>query len=109
MHTIRCTRIARALLAGCLLVALGGPTMAAPPKDPRLAEYMAINDRHFAELRRTPEVTGSSVGYSTDDPSRLVIKVHVRPGTSDAVKRGLPTQLEGAPVEVSEQGPSHRN
>jgi hypothetical protein len=70
---------------------------------------MAINDRHFAELRRIPEVTGSSVGYSTDDPSRLVIKVHVRPGASDAVKRGLPTQLDGAPVEVSEQGPSHRN
>ncbi len=71
----------------------------------RLRELNAIRDRHRAEIMALPGVVGLGVGTSSQDPSKVVITVHVQKATP-ALREAIAARLENAPVEIREAGES---
>jgi hypothetical protein len=56
-----------------------------------------ILERHRGRLLQIQGVIGIAVGVSGDDPNRRCIVVY---GDRDEPPSGLPTELEGYPVEL---------
>ena len=93
------------LAVGALLTLRAAQAMAEGPQGSTLERYADVQRRHASEILNLPGVHGAQVGASRHDPHRLVIILLVAPGTSDEVKRGLPAEFEGAPVEILEKAP----
>lgn len=93
------------LAAATAVLSLGSGVRADASADALLAGYLRTQERHLTELLRLPGVTGTGVGMSEREPGRLVIRLYVDPGTSEHAKHRLPTEIDGAPVEVIENPP----
>jgi hypothetical protein len=91
----------RLISAGGLLI-LSATGIAADGSEDLARQYIAIQERH-SDILAIPGVVGSGVARSKEDPTKLVIRVYVKRGIGDERKRSLPTELEGAPVEVIEE------
>jgi hypothetical protein len=102
MKTTSTRAIVLLTVAGMLALSRGAPVAMDRGDE---ARYSDIQRRHQAEILKMPGVIGAGVGLSQTAPDRPVIRLFVRPGTSQAVKDGLPKEIEGAPVEVIEQEP----
>ncbi len=80
------------LMAG--LVSAGGP----PPSPPGLDRAIAAQEAHTDALLARPGVVGTAVGLGAD--GRPVVKIY----TESAGVPGLPSRLDGVPVEVEVTG-----
>lgn len=81
-----------ALVAG--LVSAGGP----PPSPPGLDRAIAAQEAHTDALLAKPGVVGTAVGLGAD--GRPVVKIYIE----SAGVPGLPSRLDGVPVEVEVTG-----
>ena len=87
------------VLLGLLAVLVSGLVSAAPPNvPPGLARAAAAQERHTDALLAKAGVVGTAVGVAAD--GQPVVKVY----TKSAHVPGLPTDLDGVPVEVEETG-----
>ena len=87
------------LLAALVVVLVSGLVSAAPPNvPPGLARAAAAQERHTDVLLAKAGVVGTAVGVAAD--GQPVVKVY----TKSAHVPGLPTDLDGVPVEVEETG-----
>ena len=99
------TLVSRSMLAALalgIILLLSSSLMAQSKADDDAARYLEIRNAHQAALLKLPGVEGVGVGLAQDDPTRAVIRVYVRPGTSSQARQALPRVLDGAPVEVVE-------
>jgi hypothetical protein len=98
-------KIAGAMLLAIVLTGFARFTLAqVPPEDPRqLAVDMKkageVADRHRADLLKIPHVTGVIAETNNDNEAGLLVEID-DPETIDDVSRGLPSQIEGFPVQV---------
>ena len=60
-----------------------------------------VKDRHEADLRALPNVTGVGVGPSSSG-SGLAIKLYIDPAADGS---DLPTELDGHPIEIERLAP----
>jgi hypothetical protein len=73
-----------------------------PPPDPSVVDAVSkVKDRSTAILMRLPNAVGAGVGLSNTGSRQVVIRLMVSKIT-DAVKRAVPSKLEGIPIEVDE-------
>jgi hypothetical protein len=87
------------LLAALVAVFFSGFVSAAPPHvPPGLARAAAAQERHTDALLAKADVVGTAVGVAAD--GQPVVKVY----TKSAHVPGVPTDLDGVPVEVEETG-----
>jgi hypothetical protein len=103
---MRIFKIASALLLTAALTAgyARGAWAQHPPEDPQqmaldLKKVGEVAERHRADLMKIPHVTG--VVAETDDENEAALLVEIDdPENTDDVTRGLPSQIEGFPVQV---------
>lgn len=104
--TVSLFTLAAALLAGCARTArvptapeTAQPAVAVRANATAIAQAMAVQERASDVLLARPEVVGTATALGRD--GRPVVRIYTqRPGV-----RGLPTTLEGVPVEVEVSGP----
>jgi hypothetical protein len=73
-----------------------------PPPDPSVVDAVSkVKDRSTAILMRLPNAVGAGVGLSNTGSRQVVIRLMVSKIT-DALKRAVPSKLEGIPIEVDE-------
>ena len=77
---------------------------AVPPQDPQqlaldLKKAGEVADRHRADLLKIPHVTGVIAETNNDNEAGLLVEID-DPENTDDVSRGLPSQIEGFPVQV---------
>jgi hypothetical protein len=92
--------LATALTAGYARVAWAQH----PPEDPQqlaldMKKAGEVADRHRADLMKIPHVTGVIAETNNDNEAGLLVEID-DPETTDDVSRGLPSQIEGFPVQV---------
>jgi hypothetical protein len=102
MASISANRMWMSLLGAGALLILPFIAMAGDSTEELVNRYIEIQGRH-PDILKGPGVTGMGVGRSETDPTKIVIRVYVQRGASEQRKRSLPTDLEGAPVEVIER------
>ena len=87
------------VLAALLAVFISGFVSAAPPHvPPGLARAAAAQERHTDALLAKADVVGTAVGVAAD--GQPVVKIY----TKSAHVPGVPTDLDGVPVEVEQTG-----
>lgn len=75
-----------------------------PPQDPQqlaldLKKASEVADRHRSDLMKIKHVTGVIAETNNDNEAGLLVEID-DPENTDDVSRGLPSQIEGFPVQV---------
>ena len=95
-----------AFLAAALAVPMTGRlVMAQDEVAAVLQHYRDIQRQHQDDLLAVPGVTGTGVGMSEKTRGVPVIRVYADPGNGTSVSGQVPSNLDGAPVEVVERVP----
>jgi hypothetical protein len=106
---MRIFKIASALLLSIVLTTGFARVARAqvPPVPPQDPQQMALDlkkageaaDRHRADLMKIPHVTGVVAETNNENEAGLLVEID-NPENTDDVTRGLPSQIEGFPVQV---------